>query len=163
MERLQALVDELRLAESVELLGTRSDVPELMRQSDLMVNSSEFEGLPIALIEAVMSALPIVATDVGGNSELVEPNVNGLLTPAGDPEALSQAVLSVLEDEARYMSMSLASSEKSRAFTLENCARAHLKLYADIGPKPACAGSFPTVKPLPIPDRGIHQKYSSRI
>src|SRR3546814_3800768 len=70
MEALRALIDELGLGANIELLGTRRDVPELMSESDLMVNSSLFEGLPIALIEAAMSALPAVATDVGGSGEI---------------------------------------------------------------------------------------------
>src|SRR3546814_4420960 len=101
-----------------------------MRESDLMVNSSLFEGLPIALIEAAMSALPVVATDVGGSGEIVAPDVNGLLVPPGDPKALARAILAILRDEDRYAAMSKASAERSRAFSLESCARAHMKLYA---------------------------------
>src|SRR3546814_8797830 len=99
MEALRALIGELGLGANIELLGTRRDVPELMRESDLMVNSSLFEGLPIALIEAAMSALPVVATDVGGSGEIVAPDVNGLLVPPGDQKALARAILAILREE----------------------------------------------------------------
>src|SRR3546814_3297773 len=132
MEALRALIGELGLGANIELLGTRRDVPELMRESDLMVNSSLFEGLPTALIEAAMSALPVVATDVGGSGEIVAPDVNGLLVPPGDPKALARAILAILRSEDRYAAMSNASAERSRAFSLESCARAHMKLYATL-------------------------------
>src|SRR3546814_20674812 len=85
-----------------------------MRESDLMLNSSLFEGLPIALSEAAMSALPVVATDVGGSGEIVPPDVNGLLVPPGDPKAMARAILAILLDEDRYAAMSKASAERSR-------------------------------------------------
>lgn len=132
MERLRVLVDSLALRSRVELLGTRPDVPALMCEADVMVNCSLYEGLPIALIEAQMSALPIIATDVGGNGELVVDGLNGRLVPPGDPQALAEAILHVLEDEARYTAMSGASVARSRTFTLDNCTTAHLQLYADV-------------------------------
>src|SRR3546814_7294935 len=95
---------------------------------------SLFEGLPIALIEAAMSALPVVATDVGGSGEIVAPDVNGLLVPPGDPQALARAILAILRDADRYAAMSKASAERSRAFSLESCARPHMKLYAKLCP-----------------------------
>src|SRR3546814_17321984 len=99
-----------------------------MRESDLMVNSSLFEGLPIALIEAAMSALPVVATDVGGSGEIVATDVNGLLVPPGDPKALARAILAILRDEARYAPMSTASAARAHALSLATCAQEQMNL-----------------------------------
>jgi glycosyltransferase involved in cell wall biosynthesis len=145
------------------LLGTRRDIPALMREADLMVNSSIFEGLPIALIEAAISALPIVATDVGGNGELVDPFINGLIVPPGDPESLAQAILQVFENEARYVAMSHASAIKSRDFSMDKCAREHLRLYADICPSALRIGTTRMDKPLPLSAGSLSRKYSGEL
>jgi glycosyltransferase involved in cell wall biosynthesis len=90
---LEARRDALGIpAEEVRFLGARSDVPDLMRVADAYLMSSAWEGLPMVLLEAAAAALPIVATDVGGNHEVVEDGVNGRLVPARDPVALAAAM-----------------------------------------------------------------------
>lgn len=127
----QVVVDE-GMEEHVELLGTRSDVSQLMAKADLLVNSSIYEGLPIALIEAAMSALPVVATEVGGNPEVVIDGRTGLLVKAREPEALADAIFALLSDPQRYASFSKAALDQSRKFTIDGCAEAHLNLYSNI-------------------------------
>jgi glycosyltransferase involved in cell wall biosynthesis len=130
--RLQPLIGERGLSGSFELLGARGDIAGLMAGADLLVNSSEHEGLPITLIEAAMSGVPIVATDVGGNGEVVEDGVNGFLVPPSDPEALARRIVDALTGDERYRRFSAAAVERSRAFTMEACAKAHLELYAQV-------------------------------
>lgn len=120
------------LDRSVELLGARRDISALMADSDLLLLCSRYEGLPITLIEAAMSALPAVATDVGGCAEIVHDGVSGRLVPAGQPKLLADAVGEILGDEARYVEMSRAAQERGAAFTLDSCADSHLKLYAEV-------------------------------
>ena len=129
LPQLRQLVEEEGVGDVVELLGVRSDVPQLMRAADLFVNSSRYEGLSVAMIEAMMSALPIVATDVPGNRELVHPGTNGLLVPSGNPDRLAAAMASVLLDPAIYRAYSAAALARSRNLTIEACADAHLELY----------------------------------
>jgi glycosyltransferase involved in cell wall biosynthesis len=91
-------LEELVLAEAqragprVRVLGVRRDVVDLMKAADAYVMSSAWEGLPIVLLEAAASALPIVATDVGGNHQLVRDGVTGRLVPSRDPVALGTAM-----------------------------------------------------------------------
>ncbi|KEQ54133.1 glycosyltransferase family 4 protein [Sphingobium chlorophenolicum] len=118
--------------EPVELLGARNDVDALMRQADLFVNCSLWEGFPIAMIEAAMSGLPIVATAVAGNREMVTPGVNGALVPPSDPAALAQAMLDTLSDDARYSALSQGALQAARRFSIEGCAAAHLDLYRQL-------------------------------
>jgi glycosyltransferase involved in cell wall biosynthesis len=116
----------------VELLGARDDVDALMRQADLFVNCSLWEGFPIAMIEAAMSGMPIVATAVAGNREMVMPGVNGVLVPPSDPAALAQAVVETLSDDARYAALSRGALKAARRFSIEGCAAAHLDLYREL-------------------------------
>ena len=132
---LEAGIAARGLGEHVRLLGARRDVAELMAASDLLVQCSAFEGLPITLIEGAMSALPTVATDVGGCAEIVEDGVSGLLVPPGDPERLADSVLDIVSDEARYVAFSAAGHRRSNRFDLARCADAHLALYQEVAGK----------------------------
>lgn len=120
------------LGDSIRLLGARRDVPALMASADLLVLCSRFEGLPISLIEATMSALPAVASDVGGCAEVVIDGVTGRLVPPGDPDRLAAAVTELVRDEARYIACSAAAKRHAARFTLAACADAHLALYAEV-------------------------------
>lgn len=94
---LQALAAGLGLPpERVRFLGSRTDVPALMSAADGFVLSSAWEGLPMVLLEAAASRLPLVATDVGGNAEIVREDAGGLLVPAKDAAALAGALARVM-------------------------------------------------------------------
>ena len=108
---LAALAATPALAGRVHLLGDRGDVADLLRAFDLFVMSSRSEGYSIALLEACASALPIVATDVGGNAEIVRDRENGLLLPPADPVALADALRVLLTDPARARAMGQAGLE----------------------------------------------------
>jgi len=102
---LESLATELDITSNVFFLGERHDVPQLLQALDVFVLSSRSEGLSIALLEAMAGGLPIVATDVGGNSEVIVDGETGLLVPPGDPEALAQAMAAVATDRERTRSM----------------------------------------------------------
>jgi glycosyltransferase involved in cell wall biosynthesis len=92
----EEIAEEIRAAglgeDRLRLLGSRSDVPDLLSAADAYVMSSAWEGLPMVLLEAAASRLPVVATNVGGNDEIVLHERTGLLVPAGDPGALADAM-----------------------------------------------------------------------
>jgi glycosyltransferase involved in cell wall biosynthesis len=90
--RIEAEARQLGLSRHVRFLGVRRDVPEVMNAADGFVLSSDTEGLPMVLLQASASALPIVATSVGGNSEVVQHNRTGFLVPRGDARALAEAM-----------------------------------------------------------------------
>jgi len=89
-------ITELGLADRVRLLGLRRDIPDLLNATDAFVLPSLWEGMPLTLLEASATALPIVATDVGGNAEVVLEGETGYLVPVKDTEALAQAMLRVM-------------------------------------------------------------------
>lgn len=129
---LERLIETLGLEDSVELLGTRRDIGPLMADATLLVMSSVHEGLPITLIEASMSALPAIATDVGGCAEVVEAGMNGILVPPGNPAAIADAVLALLSDDEKYSAASAYAEIIGQLYTLDACVEAHLSLYEEI-------------------------------
>jgi glycosyltransferase involved in cell wall biosynthesis len=96
------------VADRVLFLGDRNDIAELLPGLDLFVMSSVTEGYSIALLEACASGLPIVATRVGGNAEIVREGINGLLVPERTPAALADAIVTLLADDARAGTMGQA-------------------------------------------------------
>ncbi len=132
VRELRDLIAEEGLEDHVELLGTRSDIPALMARADVLANSSIYEGLPITLIEAAMAGLPAVATNVGGNGEVVRHGINGLLVPPGQPDALAAALIELLSDPTKYEGMCASARSLSEKFSLGKCVEAHLKLYSSV-------------------------------
>jgi glycosyltransferase involved in cell wall biosynthesis len=112
----------------VHFLGNRPDVPELLASSDLFVLPSLWEGLPMALLEAMASRIPVVATSVAGTREVVEDGVSGVLVPPGDARSLALAMEALLGD--RGHAARLAEGGRRR---VESCysARAQAELHAD--------------------------------
>lgn len=89
---LEGYVEKLGLNGSIQFLGQRSDVPRLLSAADVFVLSSDFEGLPFAILEAMAVGKPVIATQVVGSKDLVSDNT-GILVPPRDPQALAKAIL----------------------------------------------------------------------
>ena len=97
---MAALLRGAGLGERLRLLGYREDVPDLMAAADIFVLPSRFEGLPMSVIEAMLTGLPVVAADVRGPAEQVVPEATGLLVPPGDAPALTAALRRLVADAA---------------------------------------------------------------
>ena len=110
---LTTLRDSLGLAQRVVMAGARNDIPELLAAMDLYMITSEREGLPITLIEAMMAAKPIVATAVGGIPETLTDGEDGVLVRAGDRRALAEATLGLMADPGRRLAMGRKAKEKA--------------------------------------------------
>jgi glycosyltransferase involved in cell wall biosynthesis len=123
-------VRRLGLESVVELLGERDDVPELLATADVFVLSSHSEGLPLSILEAMATGLPVVASNVGGVSEVVVEGDTGLLVPPGDAQSLAAAIERLLEDPV--LRRRLGEAGRIRAaehFDLAAVHEAHLDLY----------------------------------
>ena len=102
---LEAIAAAEGVAEATRFLGDRSDVAQLLQGMDVFALSSVSEGYSIALLEACAAQLPIVATDVGGNREIVRDRRNGLLVPARNADALAAALAELLSSPAYAATM----------------------------------------------------------
>jgi L-malate glycosyltransferase len=130
---LEARIRELGLAESFLLAGVARDVPAFLAQLDIAVLCSESEGLSNALIEYMVAGRAVVATAVGGNLELVQPETNGLLVPPADAVALADAVDRLLGDPALAARLGAAAAAMARArFSVRRAVRAHEDFYEQL-------------------------------
>lgn len=128
----ERLVQDLGIGDAVAFAGERGDVPTVMRTLNVFVLPSRAEGISNTILEAMACGLPVVATDVGGNGELVAAGETGLLVPPENPEALATAM-------ARYLDDPLLSRRQGRAgrarvesrFSLETMLQAYDRVYQD--------------------------------
>ena len=129
----QAVIDEAGLGALAWLPGERSDVPEVMRGLHAFVLPSTAEGISNTILEAMASALPVVATDVGGNRELVSPGVTGALVPSQDVEAMAQSlhVLAADPDQAQRLGHA-GRAEVERRFSLQAMVSGYQALYDEM-------------------------------
>lgn len=107
-----------------------AELRDLYRNADVFVLPSTREGMPLVLLEALAMGLPIVATDVPGNRDLVVQGQNGVLVPLGDPSTLRQALLGVTGDLRRYLRMSEASQRFAGRYSWEAVAAEFELVYA---------------------------------
>ena len=128
---LEAQAQRLGIADAVSFLGNRSDVPELLRGCDLFVLSSRVEGLPLSVLEAMSSGLPVVATAVGALPAVVQPGSTGLLVPPLSPARLAEALAQVCRDaEFRRQARQIARRLVVEQFSVTRMIDAHERLYA---------------------------------
>jgi len=113
---LVSLARQLGMQDSVVFTGPRQDVPRLLNAFDVFALPSRTEGLSIALLEACAAGLPLVATRVGGNDEIVQEHQTGLLIPSDDVSALRAALSQLLEDPAQRLRM----GENARRWVVEH-------------------------------------------
>jgi glycosyltransferase involved in cell wall biosynthesis len=127
---LRRLVHALGLGESVVITGRRDDAPAIIAAADVFVLPSLFEGLPLALLEAMSSGRAIVATRVRGVEGLVEPDVTGRLVPSGSADGLAEAVLHLLRDGSERDRLGRAAAEAVRSgFSVSAMTTAYESVY----------------------------------
>lgn len=112
---LERLARELSVQDMVSFLGLRTDIPDLLLAFDVAVSCSDFEGSPLAVMEYMDAALPIVATAVGSVPDLIEPGRHGLLVQPGDAPALAGAIAELLRAPERGRAMGARARERRRA------------------------------------------------
>ncbi|HXG41034.1 MAG TPA: glycosyltransferase, partial [Candidatus Limnocylindrales bacterium] len=129
-EALRETIERTGLDGRVHLLGNRDDVADLLAAADLFVLPSLWEGLPVALLEAMASRLPVVATDVSGSRQVVVPGETGLLVPPGDPDRLGAAIVELLEAPERARAFGEAARRRVEDhFSARAMAVRHAELY----------------------------------
>ena len=114
----------------VRFVGARGDVAEILPHAKVFWNASEYEGQSNAVIEAMLAGLPVVASDIAGNRDLVDPGRTGFLVKVGDTADLARQTRVLLEDPERAAAMGIAGRERiQRDFTVEQMVQRHAELY----------------------------------
>jgi glycosyltransferase involved in cell wall biosynthesis len=122
---LEAVCRDLGLENDCHFLGLQKNVPAVLAAADLLIQTSDVEGLPNAVIEGMAAGLPIVATDAGGTRELIEDGVTGLIVPVGDREAIVAGAARLLTDAPLASRFgAAAAAEVRKRFTVETSVRA---------------------------------------
>jgi len=129
-----AIARQARATEGgVRLLGERADVADLMLAADAVCLSSDVEGLPLAVVEAMSLAKPVISTDVGGLRDAVVPGETGWLVPRRDPDAYAQALLELAADAPRARQMGKVGEERFQAhFTAEAMSDRYAEVLSEV-------------------------------
>lgn len=126
----RTLADECGAGDRLSFAGAIADVPAFLSKLDIAVLSSRSEGMPNVVLEYMAAGRPIVATDVGGCGDLITDDVDGLLVPPGNPEALAAAVNRLLADPSMSHRLSCEAHRRVRdEFTEDLEVRRHQQLY----------------------------------
>jgi sugar transferase (PEP-CTERM/EpsH1 system associated) len=129
-EKARKLLKEADAEHLAWLPGERSDIPEMMRGLDLFVLPSLREGISNTILEAMASGLPVVATRIGGNPELIDEGMTGKLVPVADPTRMAEAIRSYLLDQAELIRHGRAGRKKIEAsFSLKAMVDGYLAVY----------------------------------
>lgn len=131
-ERLRALAGELGVSGRVRFVGWWDDLPAVYYGSDIVALTSDNEGTPVCLIEALACGRPVVATAVGGVADVLDQGALGKLVPSGDVAAFGSALEELLEPEARARWSGLAASRTIESYGIERLASDMARLYSEL-------------------------------
>jgi glycosyltransferase involved in cell wall biosynthesis len=130
LHQLQAEAADLGIANQVTFLGLRHDIPQILQSIDVFVLPSLSEGLPLSVLEAMAAGKAVIATDVGGISEVVQNERTGFVVPPKDPEALASRILQLMADQAVAKRLGRAGREQvKRDFSLSTMTKQYETLY----------------------------------
>lgn len=131
--KLEQLARELKLSGHVEFLGDRHDVPQLLTQAGFFVSSSLTEGISLTLLEAMAVGLPVIATRVGGNSEIVDDPRTGRLVPSADPASLAGAIVAMCQQPETWLALGQAGRARvEEHFEVRRMVADYEQLYRDL-------------------------------
>lgn len=127
-EDMKTYAKTLGVQEKVSFLGSQTNIYPFLQEADIFLLPSKFEGMPMTIIEAMGTGLPIVASAVGGVPDMLEDHTSGILIPC-EPEATAHAVLELLEQENLRKKLGTTALKNSAAFGAEHMARCYCDVY----------------------------------
>ncbi len=131
-EQVQSYVNQKQLQNHITFTGFRKDIPEVLPELDVMLITSETEGLGTTILDAFACRVPVVATEAGGIPEIVKERETGLLAPVKRPDVLAQKVSLLLKDEGLRNQLVQTSAYLAQQFSKENTALRTLQIYKEV-------------------------------
>jgi glycosyltransferase involved in cell wall biosynthesis len=119
----------LKVMERIHFLGFRNDIPSLLKLCDLYIHSSNWEGMSLAIVEALASGLPVIASDVDGIREIVQNNESGMLFKRGDHRDLAHKIKLIIENREIREKLSIGAIRRSKEFSIFSAAEKLIALY----------------------------------
>lgn len=129
--RVESLATSLGLGEAISFVGAQQDVRPFLAKMSLYMLSSDVEGLPIGMLEAMAMGIPAVAPDVGGVSEVLEQGVSGWICPAGDEESLGETCLDALDSDLKSVGEAAARAVAAR-FSVDQMVYHYENVYRNV-------------------------------
>ncbi|MET0081767.1 MAG: TIGR03088 family PEP-CTERM/XrtA system glycosyltransferase [Sedimenticola sp.] len=127
------LAQNLNIADITWFAGSRNDIPDILRGMDLFVLPSKAEGISNTILEAMASGLPVIATKVGGNAELVVNGETGLLVPSKSPDAMARAIEEYRGNPERCLSHGEAGRKRvEQTFSMESMVDSYMSVYDEL-------------------------------
>jgi glycosyltransferase involved in cell wall biosynthesis len=128
---LEQLAADLGLERVTHLVGQRNNIPEILAACDIYINSSRYEGLPFSILEAMASGLPVIASAIDGNREVIQHD-HGILVYPGDQDKMVEAIMSLVEDERKRKRLGNSGREfVARFFSLAGMMSKTEQVYLD--------------------------------
>ncbi len=128
-EELLGLTKLLNLTDYVSFLGLKDNVPSILKNFDLFVLSSLWEGLPTVVMEAMVCSVPVIATNIPGTRELIEDGKTGFLVEPQNIDGLANKVIEVLENETLRIFISVNAFKEVQNYDMKEIGNKYLKLF----------------------------------
>lgn len=128
-ETLQSLAQQLGISEYVEFLGQRSDISEILANTDLFIHPSRIESISTVMLEAIRQGVPVVASDIPGHQELITDRENGWLYPLHEPDKLVDFVIEALECPELRIKFAKAAFSRLDDFSSDQIVQNHQNIY----------------------------------
>ena len=128
-ERLENLIQEMNLSGIIKMLGYVTNLEEYQKIADISISCSKREGLPLNIVEAMLSGTPVVASINRGHKELIANGENGFLVEQNDFRGMSQRIVELLKNTVLYDRIKIASEKKAQLYSFSNVKKELLKVY----------------------------------
>ncbi|ALF59160.1 glycosyltransferase [Psychrobacter urativorans] len=125
-------IKENNLNHIVDFVGLKTNIPKFLYEADMFLLSSSSEGLPIALLEASISGLPCIVTDVGGCAEIIESSKNGVTVPHHNPQEIANEIAKFVLDNTLIERFSTNAINNAHKYSINKAAQLHIELYNSI-------------------------------
>lgn len=163
LSRLQKLADALQLQNVIHFAGKtdNADMPAYYQQADLMLNPSLADNMPISVLEAWASGVPVVSTNVGGVPDLIRDGVDGLLVPPGDVQHMARSMIVLLQDQSIAQRLAVAGLTSARRFSWTCVAPLLRAQYRRVLQRPRQSGYTAVVSTLLFPLHEWFKRHNS--